>query len=243
MDLMLNSMNRSRATSQRNGSQYDTPSKSAHGSALYETIDGYQKQTPAHSKATMFSWQQQEYLWKLQQQPNFESDRPGDVIEADIPYQKMHSASEQGVAGVYNPSHVMMHQGSQKPNNSQKSYSFQVESCTAAAAAGNTTVTSPIRMTDSDSDTDFHHSQSFGDHLSTTAVVNESVGTAEEDQSEYTFMSQAGTLAGQQSKLTLCTNGCVNVEDPEAHIHSNVDVVNKNGKSKDLSDCKLSTEF
>ena len=222
MDLMLNSINRSRATGQRSGSQYDTPSKSAHGSGLYETIDGYQKQTPAHCKATMFSWQQQEYLWKLQQQPNFESDRSGDVIEADIPYQEMHSASEQGVAGVYNPSHIMMHQGPQKPNNSQKSYAVQVESSASAAAVGSTTVTSPIRMTDSDSDTDFNHSQSFGDHLSTTAVVNESVGTTE---SEYTFMSQAGTLAGQQSKLTLCTNGCVNVEDPEAHSHSNVDAI------------------
>ena len=199
MDLMLNSINRSRATDQRNGShdQYDTPSKSAHGSALYETIDGYQRQTPAH-KATVLSWQQQEYLGKLQQR-NFESEKSGDVMEADIPYQEMHSASEQGVACGYNPNHVMMYQGCQKPSNCQKSYAFQVES--RAAAAGNTS-----SLSHSDSDTDFHHLQSFSDHLSTTAVVNENVGTAEEDQSEYTFMSQAGTLAGQQSKLTLCTN-------------------------------------
>ena len=225
MDLMLNSINRSRATSHRNGSQYDTPVKSRDVSALYETIDGYQKQTSLDG-STVHPWQQQEYPWKLQQ-CNFESKRSGGAMEADISYQEMHSAGEHGIAIGYRPNHVMMRQELQKPNNS---HAFQVES--HATAAGS--ISCPVGMSHSDSDTDFPHSQSFGDHLSTTAVVGRT-------ESEYTFMSQAGTLAGQQSKLTLCNNGCINLKDQDIPSHNN-DITDKNGKNKDSSNRQSATQ-
>ena len=214
MDLMLNSINRSRAGSRINSSQYDTPYKSS--SSLYETIDGYQKHTPAH-KATTQVWQQQQYQWKSQQ-CNRDSKRSGDAIETDTLYQEMHSASasEQGLVNGCNCNHVTKPQNmAASHNHPLKLHACRIELHAAPTAAVGSS--DPFCMNDSDATTNLSQSESFGDHLSTMAVVNESVGTTngEGDQSEYTYMSQAGTLAGQQSKLTLCTNGCISADNPD----------------------------
>ena len=226
MDLMLNSINRSRASGQMNSSQYDTPYKSS--SSLYETIDGYQKRTPtrkATTATTQHSWQQhQEYLWKPQQ-CDFERKKSEG---AESLYQEMHSASEQN---GYN-NHVTKPQNLEAPhNNSLKLHTYQDELHTPPADGS----TSCMSLSDSNTgpDADFPQSESFGDHLSTMAVVNETIGSnAEGDQSEYTYMSQEGTLAGQQSKLTLCTNGCVTVHSTEDHVHSDKNILDKTGVSK-----------
>lgn len=214
MDLMLNSINRSRAGSRINSSQYDTPYKSS--LSLYETIDGYQKHTPAH-KATSQVWQQQQYLWKPQQ-CNYESKRSGDATETDTLYQEMHSASasEQGLVNGYSCNHVTKPQSlAASHNHPLKLHACRVEVHGTPAAGSH--ASDPFCMNDGDASTHLSQSESFGDHLSTIAVVNESVGTTngEGDQSEYTYMSQAGTLAGQQNKLTLCTNGCISADNQD----------------------------
>ena len=226
MDLMLNSINRSRASGH---SQYDTPYKS--NSSLYETIDGYQKRTPIHkatTATTRHSWQHQEYLWKPQQRKFERKKSEG----AESLYQEMHSATGQGLVNGYNNQCTMKPLNLEAPhNNSLKLHTYRDE-LHAPSSAGSTSCTSL-----SDSNTGpgvpLPQSESFGDHLSTVAVVNESIGSnAEGYQSEYTYMSQEGTLAGQENKLTLCTNGCVGVDGAEDHVHSNENVLDETGTSK-----------
>jgi hypothetical protein len=204
------------------GSQYDTPYKSS--SSLYETIDGYQKRTPAHHQATaaQSAWKHQQYLWKPQQ-CNFESRRSGDSIETDTLYQEMHSAcacEQPGVVNGHDRDHVTKPQYLAAPHNHPlKLHACRVELHADTPTAG--CASDPFCTNDHDNDASspLSQSESFGDHLSTMAVVNESVGSVNlnsgGDQSEYTYMSQAGTLTGQQSKLTLCTNGCVKTDEQD----------------------------
>lgn len=203
MDLMLN---RSRAMGRMSGSQYDTPYKSS--SSLYETIDSYQKhnvmpadKTTAHMQGGK---QQNNIIWKPQQY-NFESKRSGDAIETDTLYQEMHSACASEVKGHSPPhNHVMKPQNVATPHNT--SHPLKLHACRVELHAVPATAGSALGPFDAH----LSQSESVGDRLSMMAVVNESQGrNGEGDQSEYTYMSQAGTLAGQQSKLTLCSNGCI----------------------------------
>ena len=222
MDLMLN---RSRSSGQMHmrGSQYDTPYKSS--CSLYETIDGYQKRTPAHLRATTQSaWKQQQYLCRPQQ-CNFESKRSGDSIETDTLYQEMHSASacsceQSGLVNGHNGNHVMKPQYLAAPH-TDHDHPLKLHACRVELHADPTDGhgSDPFCVNDNSANTPLSQSESFGDHLSTMAVVNESVGSinpnGEGDQSEYTYMSKDGTLAGQQSKLTLCTNGCLKTDNQD----------------------------
>ena len=233
MDLMLNGINKNRASGRMSGSQYDTPYKSC--SSLYETIDGYQKHTPAHCRAssTQSAWQQQQqHQWKPQL-CNLESKRSkGDAIETATLYQEMHSAavSESGLqVNGHNPSchvHVTKSQHLQLVSPHNHGHPLKLHACRVELHAAPASTTAGIGTSASESDPFNAHlpqSESYGDRLSTMAVVNEGGGSinGEGDQSEYTYMSQAGTLAGQQSKgLTLCTNGCISDDDNQGQDSS-----------------------
>jgi hypothetical protein len=231
MDKMLNNSNR---LDQPDNDPFAPTTRETTGlGSVYETINDYQEA----KKNTMFSQQQQDYRWKLQQLEMVESER--EALE-DSTYQVMSSASvgdapdsAGGVAATSRFSYPQPYPYSpQSPNDPNPAImvsmpqqplaasvhvpdaanmdpldydhitGYQFRPCPASAAAGSTL--SPIREDRYDNDAgvcgQFHHPHVF--HHNEAAMEGEPDLSMEEGEQDYTFMSQAGTLASQTS-----TNG------------------------------------
>ena len=217
MDKMLNNSNR--LDQPDNDSFAVPPTRETTGQgSVYETINEYQEA----KKNTMLSQQQQDYQWKLQQLELVESER--EALE-DSAYQVMSSASIGDVpdsGGVTATSRFTYPQpypySPQSPNNPNPllmpqqplaaptdtdpygyDTGYQFRPCPASAAAGSTL--SPIHEFQSHYDSDGGvHGQYHDPHgFHNQAAMEEVDLSMDEGDQDYTFMSQAGTLASQTS--------------------------------------------
>ena len=218
MDMMLNNSSRARL----NSDPFRVPPnrESTHHGSVYESIDDYQTQAQAE-KNKKLSWQQQDHEWKLQQR---ELDSERKSLE-DSTYQVMNSATG-GMVDEYNfqpypsarsPNH---HNPTEMPQGAESialdnsyPFAFQVgQPCPAAAGSS-----SSIHDLHDDPNILVYH-PSCGDHLLTVIEVPDNG----DDQEDYTFMSQAGTLSSQNDRTgSYSYNSSSKVEHPKVPMHSN----------------------
>lgn len=215
MDKMLNNSNR-RDQPDNNplaGPPVRETAATGQGS-VYETINEYQE---AKQNSMISQQQQQNYQWKLQQLELVKSER--EALE-DSTYQVMSSASIGDVSDSAtvtatsrftfpqpypnspqspntNPL-VMAQQSFAAPDSADPSYAgYQFRPCPASAAAGSSL--SPIREGHYGNDAGVH-GQFYPPQCgfpNQAAIMEEPELSTDEGDQDYTFMSQAGTLASQ----------------------------------------------
>ena len=156
---------------------------------MYETINDYQTQQEVKAHTTL-SPQQQEFLWKVQH------GRHGERARDDSSYQDMSSATD-GVritTGFAYPPFA----ANQNPGTTSTGNPYFQQPCPAAAASSS----GPRPVLD--------HITVTGQLSPTMVVIQGGTGeilAIEDDDQEYTVMSQAGTLTSQNSSMTAAQQG------------------------------------
>ena len=141
---------------------------------MYETINDYQTQQEVKAHTTL-SPQQQEFLWKVQH------GHQGERARDDSSYQDMSSATE--VVGITTAFTYLPFAANQNSSTTSADNPYFQQPCPAAAGSSSSPVLGHVTVT--------------GQLSPTMVVIQGGAGeilAIEDDDQEYTVMSQAGTL-------------------------------------------------